>query len=236
MNSAYKNNVLRLLSPQSIERLHLHAMELPADFVLQTPGEEIQHIYFIESGLGSMATLFNDGHRVEAGIFGYESVISVSAFMGTRRPLNEISMELAGYGYRSTLKVAEKEYRLFDRFHELCLRYVQAQLMQATQTGACNATHTVEQRMARCLLLCRDRIDSDIIHLTHETLALTLGTRRTSVTLAAGVLQDLGLIDYSRGKIELLDPAGLERAACECYLVLRQHLHKYHEVETGFAV
>jgi CRP-like cAMP-binding protein len=236
MIPAYKNTVLRLLAPESIERLQLHPVDLPADFQLETPGHLIHDIYFIESGVGSMTTLFTNGHRVEVGLFGFESVIGVSSFMGTKRPMNDIFMQIPGHGYRSVAKIAEKEYRLYDRFHELCLRYVQAQLMQATQTGACNASHPIEQRMARWLLLCRERTETDTIHLTHEFLALMLGTRRSSVTLAAGEFADAGLIDYSRGRITILNRAALEKISCECFKVVRDHLNNYHEVETGFLV
>lgn len=236
MNTPYKNTVLRLLDPPSIARLDLHPLELPSGFQLEAPGADIKHIYFIESGCGSMTTLFQDGHRVEVGLFGYESVVGVSTFMGTKRALNDIFMQIPGRGYRSSAAVAEKEYRLYGRFHELCLRYVQAQLMQATQTGACNAMHSIEQRMARWLLLCRERTESDTIHLTHEFLGLMLGSRRSSVTVTAGALQALKLIEYTRGKIKILDREGLEDIACECFTVVRDHLNNYHEVETGFAV
>ena len=236
MSSHFKNTVLRLLSPASVDRLQLQPVALDANYVLEAPGQTIHDIYFIESGVGSMTTLFANGHRVEVGLFGFESVVGVSAFMGTKRPLNDIFMQIGGHGYKSSVKVAEKEYRRYERFHELCLRYVQAQLMQATQTGACNATHDIEQRMARWLLLCRERTESDTIHLTHEFLSLMLGTRRTSVTLTARVLHDMELIEYSRGKITLLDRPGLEKVACECFKVVRDHLSNYHEVETGFVV
>lgn len=236
MPAQYRNTVLRLLDPQSVERLHLHAVDLPTEFQLEAPGKEIRNIYFIESGVGSMTTLFADGHRVEVGLFGFESAIGVSAFMGTKRSLNDIFMQIGGKGYKSSVAIAEQEYRLYGRFHELCLRYVQAQLMQATQTGACNAMHTIEQRMARWLLLCRERTETDTIHLTHEFLGLMLGSRRTSVTVAARVLQDQGLIEYTRGKIKILDRKGLEKVACECFAVVRDHLNNYHEVQTGFVV
>lgn len=236
MAAKYKNTVLRLLDKDSIQRLGLHPVELPTEFRLEAPGDTIKHIYFIESGVGSMTTLFADGHRVEVGLFGHESVIGVSAFMGTKRALNDIYMQIPGRGFRTTLRTAEKEYRLYGKFHELCLRYVQAQLMQATQTGACNASHAIEQRMARWLLLCRERTETDTLHLTHEFLAMMLGSRRSTVTAMAGSFQGLGLIQYKRGKIKILDREGLEDIACECFAVVRDHLNNYHEVETSFAV
>jgi CRP-like cAMP-binding protein len=136
----------------------------------------------------------------------------------------------------SDLKTGEAEYRRYGKFHELCLRYVQAQLMQATQTGACNASHNIEQRLARWLLLSRDRLESDEIPLTHEFLSQMLGTRRSSVTITARAFHDLGVIDYSRGKIAVRDRAGLEELSCECYRVVREHLNNYHEISTGFGI
>jgi CRP-like cAMP-binding protein len=234
--TTYKNTVLRNIDPEAIKRLELEPVTLDTPRPIEKPGDEIQNLYFIESGVGSMTTVFQNGHEVEVGLFGWESVIGVSAFMGTKRSLNNIFMQVPGKGYKSRIKVAEKEYRRYERFHELCLRYVQAQLMQATQTGACNASHDVEQRMARWLLLCRERSETDRIDLTHEFLAQMLGTRRTTVTITARALQDLGLIDYKRGKITIIDHSGLEKTACECFHVVRDHLNNYHEVEIGFAV
>jgi CRP-like cAMP-binding protein len=236
MAQHFKNTVLRLLPLDSVERLQLHPVTFEREHVIEKPGDELHNLYFIESGLGSMTTVFKDGHQVEVGLFGFEAVLGVSAFMGTKRSLNSIFTQVAGSGYLSPLKVAEREYRLYGRFHELCLRYVQAQLMQATQTAACNASHSIEQRLARWLLLCRDRLENDDIPLTHEFLSEMLGIRRTSVTVTARAFHDLGAIDYVRGKITLTDRQALEALACECYRTVREHLNSYHEVATGFGV
>jgi CRP-like cAMP-binding protein len=230
----YKNTILRLIDGNTIKRLKLRSINLPVNYRLESPGQAIKNLYFIESGVGSMTTTFKNGHEVEVGLLGFESAIGVSAFMGTKRSMNDTYMQIAGTGYVTDLETASKEYRRYERFHELCLRYVQAQLMQATQTGACNASHNMEQRLARWLLLCRERTETDEINLTHEFLSQMLGSRRTSVTLTARAFQDMDLIKYARGKVRIIDRPGLEKVACECFQVVRDHLNNYHEVETGF--
>lgn len=236
MATKFKNTVLSHLDADVVARLELRPVTLEVGRTIEAPGSEIRNLYFIESGLGSMTTVFRDGHQVEVGLFGWESVLGVSAFMGTIRSKNSIFMQVSGDGYISPLKVAEQEYRRYERFHELCLRYVQAQLMQTAQTGACNAIHDIQQRFARWLLLSRERLDSDVVPLTHEFLSQMLGVQRSSVSLTAGALHDLGLIEYSRGKIKIRDQEGLEARACECYQVVREHLNNYHEIDAGFAI
>ena len=144
--------------------------------------------------------------------------------MGTRRSLNRVYMQIAGYGYSSPTAIATKEFKRAGKFHDLTLRYLQAQFIQSAQTAGCNARHTVEQRMARWLLLCSDRIGNGVLPLSHDFLADMIGVTRTSVTLVALRLQERNLIQYTRGKVKLIDRAGLEALACECYRVVRDHL------------
>lgn len=232
----YVNTVLCHLDPEVIERLHLQPVSLPLRHNLQTPGSVIDHIYFVEAGIGSMTTVFEDGAQVEVGMFGYESVMGVSALMGAKKSLNHIFMQLGGHGYSSPLAAAKAEFKRNERFHDLALRYVQAQLTQTAQSAACNATHDHAQRLARWLLICADRANTNDLALSQEFLAEMLGSRRTTVTLAAGILKDKGLIDYRRGSIHILDVPGLTAQACECYLVVKEHLENFADFDTGFAV
>ncbi|HEY2466442.1 MAG TPA: helix-turn-helix domain-containing protein [Terracidiphilus sp.] len=128
---------------------------------------------------------------------------------------------------------AISEYSRYGRFHDLVLRYVQAQLIQTCQSVGCNSHHEIPQRLARWLLLCADRCESPTLNLTQEYLADLLGTRRTSVTIAAESLQHKGLIQYKRGRVVISDRVGLEKMACECYRIVRNHLENYLEVEQG---
>ena len=230
---AYNNTLLRSLSPESLQRLHLHPVSFELEHEIEYPGKPIDHLYFVEEGMASMTTTFKDGSQVEVGMFGYESVIGVSALMGTRRSLNRVYTQIAGNGYSSPLEAARKEFALGGPFQLLTLRYVQAQLIQAAQSAGCNAKHSSEQRLARWLLICADRAHSNDFKMSHEFLADMLGSSRSTVSLAAAQLKHQGLISYTRGDIHILNPKGLEQIACECYGVIKDHLDNYAEFDTG---
>jgi hypothetical protein len=153
--------------------------------------------------------------------------------MGTKRSLNRVYTQIAGHGYSSPVEVARKEFLRGGAFQHLALRYVQAQLLQATQSAGCNAKHNVEQRLSRWLLLCADRAHTDTYDLSQDFLSDMLGSSRPTVTLAAGILKDEKLIDYSRGVIRILDVKGLEKRACECYHIIKNHLDNYTEFDSG---
>jgi len=230
----FKNTVLRHLKPGNIKHLQLRALMLGKEYVIETPGSVIKNLYFIEEGLGSMTTIFKDGFQVEVSLFGNESVIGTSALIGTRRSLNNIYMQVPGHGYVCTIDAASREFRVSPQFRDIVLRYVQAQLVQTAQTAGCNARHEAEQRMARWLLLCADRVYSNELGLTHAFLGHMLGLRRATVSTTAEELQRRELIDYRRGKIKILSRDGLEQIACECYRVVRDHLENDHQMETAF--
>lgn len=236
MTSRFKNTVLQHLDPESIGRLHIRPVDLELRREMEVPGSSIDNLFFIEEGVGSMTVALQDGSQVETGMFGYESVIGVSALMGVRRSLNRVYMQVAGHGFASSVECARKEFRRGERFHELALRYVQAQLTQSAQTAACNMKHDVEQRLSRWLLTCADRANKGDIGISHEFLAAMLGISRPSVSIAAGVLKHAGLIEYSRAYIHIVDMKGLEERACECFLVVKDHLENYAEFDMGFVV
>ncbi|MGI4757517.1 MAG: helix-turn-helix domain-containing protein, partial [Janthinobacterium lividum] len=196
----------------------------------------IQQIFFIEAGVGSMTATLSDGAEVEVGLFGYESVIGISAFMGVRRSLNGVYMRMSGAGYASAVDDAEAEFRRGEEFQRLALRCVQMQLTQATQSAACYAQHDVGQRMARWLLLCADRAGTTELVFSQDFLAMMLGVQRTSIAIAMGRLKRNGVIDYSRSYIHLLKIPELETEACECYRLLKNHLNNYLRFDIGFAV
>lgn len=233
-NSKFKNTVLNYLPPDSIHRLQISPLKLELKHVIESPGDEILSLYFIEEGLGSMTAMFKDGSQVEVSLFGNEAVIGASALIGTRRSLNNIYMQSSGHGYICSLQSAAQEFLRREQFHDIVLRYVQSQLVQTAQTAGCNAKHKMKQRMARWLLLCADRIYSDELGLTHEFLGHMLGVRRATVTSTAQELQRRKYIDYRRGKIKILNRPGLERTACECYRLVKKHLENYQDVESAF--
>jgi CRP-like cAMP-binding protein len=232
----FKNTLLMALDREVIARLHLHRVNFELEHEIEFPGRPIDHIFFVEAGMASMTTTFRDGSQVEVGMFGYESIIGVSALMGTKRSLNRVYTQIEGYGYSSPVEAARREFNLGGQFHFLALRYVQAQLVQAIQSAGCNATHSFEQRLARWLLICADRAHSNTFKMSHEFLADMLGSTRSTVSITAGLLKHEKLIDYTRGVIHILDTHGLERRACECYCVIKDHLDNYAEFDSGIAV
>jgi CRP-like cAMP-binding protein len=144
-------------------------------------------------------------------------------------------MQIAGWGYRSPVECARREFALGGQFQELALSYVQTQLVQAMQSAGCNAKHEIHERLARWLLLCADRVQSERFRMPQQFLGDMLGCTRPTVSVAAKVLKDSGLIEYSRGVITIVDAAGLQRAACECYEVIRSHLEDCAEFVSGLA-
>lgn len=233
-NGEFKNTVLRALDADAIQRLALLPVAFELMHEIEYPGSPIDRLYFVEEGMASMTTTFGNGAQVEVGMFGYESVIGVSALMGTKKSLNRVYTQIAGHGYFCGVEAGRKEFGMGGQFHRLALRYVQTQLVQAMQSAGCNARHNFEQRLARWLLICADRAHRNEFKISHEFLADMLGGNRPTVTNAAGILREKGLIKYAHGQIEILDVAGLTNAACECYTVIKQHLDNYAEFDTGF--
>jgi CRP-like cAMP-binding protein len=229
----FKNSLLNALDAEVIKRLSLRPVTFELGHQIEFPGDTIDHIFFVEDGMASMTATFTDGSQVEVGMFGFESVIGVSALMGTKRSLNRIYTQIAGRGYSSRVEIARTEFLLCGSFQSLALRYVQAQFLQTAQSAACNVKHNLEQRLIRWLLLCADRAHSDTLRLSHEFLADMLGASRPTVSIAAGHLKDEGLIEYRRGLIRLRDVKGLEKRACECYLLIKDYLDNYMDFDSG---
>ena len=232
-NREFKNLLLKTLDIEIVTRLQLHPVTFEVGHEIEFPGKTVEHLFFVEEGMASQTVTLGDGSQVEVGMFGYESVIGVSALMGTKRSLNRVYTQIAGRGYSCHVEVAKNEFARCSSFHSLALRYVQAQLVQVMQSAACNAKHEIEQRLARWLLICADRAHSNIFKMSQEYLADMLGNSRPSVSVAAGALKEEKLIDYNRGIIRILDPTRLESRACECYHVIRDHLDNYAEFDTG---
>ena len=231
----FRNKILQSLDENTLARLHLEPVELPVRHPLEIPGRPVRNIFFLESGIASVTTLFKDGFEVEAGMYGHDSLSGISAFMGTRESLNASYIQIAGHGFTCDVEHAAAEFQRAGHFHSLALRAVQAQFVQSMQSAGCNAHHEIEPRFARWILLCADRTESATFALSHEFLATMLGARRTTVTVAAGKLKRAGLIRYTRNNVQILDRRGLEEVACECYAVLREHLRNLSEYDSGLA-
>ena len=186
--------------------------------VLHKPGEPIQDVYFPGGGFCSMLTVLEDGGMVEIATVGREGMVGVSAVLdGT--PVTSAAMVQGETDtcYRMKVDPFRREVDRRGVFHELMAHYAQALFGFVAQCTACNAVHSVEQRLARWLLMARDRMGSDEFPLTQEFVAMMLGASRPTVTVVAGTLQKAGLIKYRHGRVTIVDPENLEAASCECY-------------------
>ncbi len=229
----YKNTLLKRFDAELIERLQLKRVEFVVGQEIEDMGQPIRNLYFLEQGMASMTTTFEDGSQVEVGMFGFESVIGISALMGTRLSLNRVYTQIAGWGYTCEFEAANVEYRRCGVFQKLALRYVQTQLLQAIQSAGCNAVHNFEQRLSRWLLITADRADSNRFLMSQEFLSHMLGVARPTVTLAAGQLKKENLIEYTRGEITILDRKGLESRSCECFGLIKRHLDDFQSFDTA---
>jgi CRP-like cAMP-binding protein len=213
------NWLLASLSDGTYGRLTRQCETIPLHVkaTLYEPNVPFEHVYFPESGCLSMVTEMGDGCSVEVGTIGWEGMAGTCVLHDINVVPTCCLVQVAGTAKRISVSALQAEMRGSDELHALLRRYANAWVNQVGRSGSCNAVHTVEERFARWLLLTHDRVSTDIIPLTQELLAVMLGVRRPSVTLAAGALQKAGIIDYTRGRITVLDRAGLEAASCECY-------------------
>jgi CRP-like cAMP-binding protein len=183
-----------------------------------------EKIYFLGGGVCSLTQVTAEGHVAGVAVVGNEGLIGMSAFGGDPES-GQTAVVVIGDGETQMLDVRafRREMQRGMAFSDLIHRYAQAFIESLMQSVACNALHPVEKRCARCLLDIRDRVGSNAFPLTHDLLASMLGVRRASITLAAGALHRAGLIDHAHKNIAIIDPAGLEAAACECYAVVKGH-------------
>jgi CRP-like cAMP-binding protein len=219
--------VIQLVSP------HLTLMDLPRNRTLKQANQVAEGAYFLEGGVCSIVATMENGASVEVGLIGREGFVGTAAVLDTGRSPNYHFMQIPGYGYRMKAQVLRGLADTCTPLRLCLLRSVQGLLVQIAQTAACNRLHDLEERMARWLLMCRDRVQSDQILVTQEFLATMLGTRRSSVTVAAGILQKAGIITCSRGRVAILDHAGLADAACECYQVVHAEYVRLGLLEVG---
>jgi CRP-like cAMP-binding protein len=221
-----QNAVLLSISPDeyALVRPHLELAELPRQLILQETGQRIEFAYFLNGGLVSLVVLTQDGRSVEVAIVGKEGMIGTPLAVGLRQGSYRAITQIAGQGLRIKSDALEETLRSTPGLQLILNRYVLIQGLQIAQIAACNRLHEIEQRLARWLLMCQDRVNSDLLPITHEFLAQMLGTGRPSVSLAAGILQRAGLIENLRGTVRILNRGELENSACECYRAI-QHFN-----------
>lgn len=202
-------------------RAHLKPVLLARGRVLCEADEPLRRVYFVEAGAVSLVTVFEDGTTAEMATVGREGVVGIGTLLGGEYALGRYVVPLPGFAL--AVEVARFHSALAEspKLRTACEVYAQAFLANLLQNVACNASHRVEQRCARWLLMCDDQAEDDSFELTQEYLAEMLGVRRSTVTVAARTLQSADLIRYHRGAITVLDRRGLEAVACECYRIVR---------------
>lgn len=223
MNGQVSNLLLATLPPANRNSLlsRLKPVSLPLRSVLYEPDETPKYAHFVTSGIASIVSSMSNGATAEVGIWGSEGLVESFHLLGRAKIPTRCFIQMEATALRMPYKDLQKEFQENEVLRQAVLQCVQTQGFILGQLAACNRLHEAEERLARWLLMVRDRVDSDTYFLTQEFLANMLGARRTTVTAAAGTLQRKGLIKYSRGRIRIVDSAGLENEACECYKTVR---------------
>ncbi|HWM69824.1 MAG TPA: Crp/Fnr family transcriptional regulator [Steroidobacteraceae bacterium] len=219
-----QNHLLAALSATERERLypHLQLVPMPLGKVLYESGDVMRHVYFPTDSIISLLYVLEDGASAEISVVGNEGLIGVALFMGGETTPSRAIVQSAGSAYRLIGQLLKEEFHRNGGMQLLLLRYTQALLTQMAQTAVCNRHHSVDQQLCRWLLLSLDRLTSNKLNMTQELIANMLGVRREGVTDAAGKLQKLGVIQYARGRITVLDRPKLEKLCCECYGVVKK--------------
>jgi CRP-like cAMP-binding protein len=224
LQSPKQNHLLAALPAAELDRLSpdLELVAMPLGEVLYESGARLHHVYFPTTSIVSLLYVLENGASAEIAVVGNEGILGISLFMGGETTPSRAVVQSAGHGYRLKAQLLKTEFNRAGPVLRLLLRYTQALITQMTQTAVCNRHHSVEQQLCRWLLLSLDRLSTNSLTMTQELIADMLGVRREGVNEAAGNLQRAGLIRYSRGHIEVLDRPGLEKAACECYAVVKK--------------
>lgn len=222
---AIKNRILSTVPEDEFIAVRplLEPVEMPQYKIFYEQGTKIDHTYFPNQGMVSLVVLVNDGRSVEVGITGSEGVVGAPVAFGFESAPMRAIMQVAGKGLRITTGELESILGSAPNLKFEIEQFVMRQQLQVAQLAACNRLHDMDQRLARWLLMCQDRVDSENIPLTHEFLAQMLGSGRPTVTIAAGVLERAGLIANTRGSVKILNRKRLEDAACECYRVIQNY-------------
>ena len=224
LTTPLQNHLLMALSSDVRDRLlpHIERIVLPLGKVLYESGDTLRHVYFPTDSIISLLYVMENGASAEIAVVGNEGIVGVSLFMGGESTPSRAVVQSAGTAYRLNGQRLKDEFDRHGELLVLLLRYTQALLTQMAQTAVCNRHHSIDQQLCRWLLLSLDRLPSNELTMTQELIANMLGVRREGVTDAAGKLQKLGVLEYSRGHIKVLDRHKLEELSCECYAVVKQ--------------
>ena len=219
----YKNQLLSVL-PETIRQRwadQLELVEMPLGKVLYESSAKMDYVYFPEDCIVSLLFVLFDGSSTEIAVVGHEGLVGISIFMGGDTTPNRAVVQSAGRSFRVPSNFLKDEFHRSVEVMHLFLRFTQALVTQMTQTAVCNRHHTLDQQLCRWLLLSMDRLAMPEFVMTQELIANMLGVRREGVTVAAGKLQSVGIISYSRGHIKVIDRPALEARSCECYALVK---------------
>jgi CRP-like cAMP-binding protein len=219
-----QNHLLAAFSAVEQERIfpHLEFVSMPLGKVLYESGDVLRYIYFPTTAIISLLYVLADGASAEIPVVGNGGLIGIALFMGGETTPSRAIVQSAGFAYGLNGQILKDEFHRNGEVQLLLLRYTQALITQMAQTAVCNRHHSVDQQLCRWLLLSLDRLPSNQLVMTQELIANMLGVRREGVTEAAGKLEKLGVIRYSRGRITVLDKPKLEQLCCECYAVVKK--------------
>ena len=219
-----RNKVL-LAMPEDEYKLirpDLTYVDLPHHLSLHEPTQNIEFVYFPNRGMVSQVVVTKDGRTVQVGVVGKEGYIGAGLAAGLSRSSVREIIQIAGDGFRIMGNALGRILRSAPQLQVMLNRHTGLQGMQVAQTAACNRLHDIQQRLSRWLLMTQDRVDSGVLPITHDFVATMMGTDRSTVSLAASILQKKGIIEYVRGSVKIVNRRKLERAACECYAVIQQ--------------
>ncbi|MGA7079764.1 MAG: Crp/Fnr family transcriptional regulator [Terriglobales bacterium] len=228
------NKILLSLSPEEFNQVlsKLELVRLKLHQIIYEAGETIKSGYFVNDGVISVLAVQPDGKSVEIGLIGREGFTGLPLLVGYSSSPTRLITQGDGTAYRCEAETLQQLVRQFPRLEQQLHRFGQRLAMQTAQIAACNRLHEVGERLARWILMTHDRLASDSLPLTQEFLGQMLGSRRASVTVAAGILQKAGLISYTRGSVKILNRQKLEDAACACYGIVRRQLNDW-EMESN---
>ena len=218
-------NKVLLATPDNeyeLMRPYLKYIDLPDHLSLHEPTQKIEFVYFPNRGMVSQVVVTKDGRTVEVGVVGSEGYVGGGLAAGLSRSSVREIIQIAGDGFRIMGNALELILRSAPKFQMILNRQAGLQGMQVAQTAACNRLHDIQQRLSRWLLMTQDRVDSGMLPITHDFIATMMGTDRSTVSLAASMLQKKGIIEYVRGAVRIVNRRKLERSACECYGVIQQ--------------
>ncbi len=224
----YKNRILAAVPADDFEKFFsdLHPVSLSLRQQLHTPGSSPSYVYFIEEGVASVLVVMADGTAVEVGMIGTEGMVGLPALLGGDIADQQVIVQVPGTAHRLDADLCRTAFNGSAALRTVALRFAAGLMALSAQTAACNRLHSVEQRLARWLLITHHRVNGNVIPITHEALSSMLGVRRTGVTEIAARLRRSGVIHYHQGEIAILNPDALRNTACECYQLDHRRLLK----------